>query len=77
MWKNCAAMGELENACWNILWGRDDECESPRISEGALKRFVGEGPFCKRVSSPTPPPPKILIVCHRDAYVLAAVAWRV
>ena len=26
-----------------------------------LKYFVGEGPFCKRVSSPTPPPPKTFI----------------
>ncbi|SCM73997.1 hypothetical protein KL86DES1_21669 [uncultured Desulfovibrio sp.] len=27
-----------------------------------MKCFVGEGPFCKRVASPTPPPPKTLIV---------------
>ena len=26
-----------------------------------MKSFVGEGPFCKRVSSPTPPPPKTFI----------------
>ncbi|SCM71025.1 hypothetical protein KL86DES1_10802 [uncultured Desulfovibrio sp.] len=26
--------------------------------------FVGEGPFCKRVSSPTPPPPKTFIGEH-------------
>ena len=26
-----------------------------------LKCFVGEGPFCKRVPSPTPPPPKTFI----------------
>ncbi len=25
---------------------------------------MGEGPFCKRVSSPTPPPPKTFIVVH-------------
>ena len=27
-----------------------------------LTGFVAEGPFCKRVSSPTPPPPKTFTV---------------
>ncbi len=37
------------------------------MGEGLLglfrgKCFVGEGPFCKRVASPTPPPPKTFIL---------------
>ncbi|VZH33218.1 conserved protein of unknown function [Desulfovibrio sp. 86] len=31
---------------------------------GGGECFVGEGPFCKRVSSPTPPPPKTLVLEH-------------
>ena len=28
--------------------------------------LVGEGPFCKRVSSPTPPPPKTFMAFYRN-----------
>ena len=36
---------------------------------------MGEGPFCKRVSSPTPPPPKTFIfgaISYRDSLGLRA-----
>ena len=33
--------------------------------DGHVKYFVGKGPFCKRVASPTPPPPKTLLAHHR------------
>ncbi|SCM73822.1 conserved hypothetical protein [uncultured Desulfovibrio sp.] len=32
----------------------------------SMKDSVGEGPFCKRVSSPTPPPPKTLGQCRHE-----------
>ncbi|SCM73118.1 hypothetical protein KL86DES1_21044 [uncultured Desulfovibrio sp.] len=43
-----------------------------RPGGGALHCFVGEGPFCKKVSSPTPPPPKTLI--FREARIYSV--WR-
>ncbi|SCM74806.1 hypothetical protein KL86DES1_22164 [uncultured Desulfovibrio sp.] len=49
-------------ACANPLaLSRKYTADSTSLGQnGFVKCFVGEGPFCKRVSSPTPPRPHAL-----------------